>query len=67
MGLDLESREEVPEHPSPSGEPDFAHHYGSEVLHCAGAKRHHTPAILVVYSKQLDLPYPARVCSHLSH
>ena len=34
--LDLESKEEVPEHPSPNAEPDFAHHNGSEILHCAG-------------------------------
>jgi len=57
MGLDLESREDVPEHTSPNAEPDFAHPNGNEVLHCAGAKRHHTPAVQVVYSKQLDLPY----------
>jgi hypothetical protein len=59
MGLDVERREEVPKHPSPHAEPDFEHHNGNEVLHCAAAKRHHAPGVLVVYSKQPDLPYPA--------
>ena len=67
MGLDLESRMKAPEHPSPNTEPNFAHHSGNAVLHCAGAKRHHTPAVPVVYSKQPDLSSPARVRSHLGH
>jgi len=65
MGIDLESKEEVPKHPTSSAEPDFAHHNDNGVLHCAGAKRNHTPGVLVVYSKQPDLPYPASVHSNI--
>jgi hypothetical protein len=48
---DLESREDVQTPPSPNIAPEFAHHDGDEVLRCPGAKWHHTPAVLVVYSE----------------
>jgi hypothetical protein len=67
MGRDLESREDMPTPPSPNVAPDFAHHDGDEVLHCPGAKWHHAPAVLVVYSKEPSSPYAARVSSNIGH
>jgi len=67
MGQDLESREDVPTPPSPNPARNFAHHNGDEVLHDPGAKWHNVQAILVVNSKQLASPYPARVCSNTCH
>lgn len=67
MGQGLESREDVPRPPSPSVASDFAHHDGNEVLHCSGAKCHHTSAVLVVCGKELASLYPARVSSYMGH
>jgi hypothetical protein len=67
MGRDLESREDVPTPPSPNVAPDFAHHDGDEVLRCPGAKWHHVPAVLVVYSEEPASPYPARMSSNMGH
>jgi hypothetical protein len=53
MGQDLESREDVPTPlQPPQRSSDFAHHDGSEVLHCPGGKLHHALAVVVAYGEQ---------------
>jgi len=52
MGRDLECRKIVPPPPSPIIVLDFAHHDSDEVLHCPGAKWHHTQALQEVYSAE---------------
>jgi hypothetical protein len=51
----------MPTPPSPNTAPDLAHRDGDMVLHCPGAKLHHSPAVLLMYGKELASPYRARV------
>ena len=51
-GQDLESREDVPTHPTPNIAPDFTHRSGEEVLHCPGTIWYHAQAVLVVYGEE---------------
>jgi hypothetical protein len=43
--------------PAPMLHQIFAHYDGDEVLRCPGAKWHHAPAVVVVYSEEPASPY----------